>query len=298
MWINQQNVAPGAAPGASRNAASEGPPSAPRKPKRPQDFTPGGWAGSVMEHGERRLQSTRADASASLARSPRVPLTSTSDWQPDMMTDEPKPMTQCQKPSGWLGRLVVGNMNSRHSKLTDWGLSQIAIKRQDWALDVGCGGGKTVSKLATIANRGKVFGIDFSDVSVSVSRQLNARAIADGRVEIYEGSVSRLPFDANMFDLVTAIETHFWWLDLNGGLREIFRVLKPGGPLLVIAEIYKGALTRTAKLAEKVVPISGMKLLSRDEHHSLLVEAGFSEIQITTEEKKGWICGFGRKPAS
>jgi ubiquinone/menaquinone biosynthesis C-methylase UbiE len=45
-------------------------------------------------------------------------------------------------------------MNARHSKVTDWGLSQASIGKQDIILDVGCGGGRTVSKLAAIATKG------------------------------------------------------------------------------------------------------------------------------------------------
>ena len=189
-------------------------------------------------------------------------------------------------------------MNARHSKLTDWGLSHISMRPQDCVLDVGCGGGRTVNKLSSIATSGKVVGVDFSDVSVSVSKKLNARAIALGRVEIREASVSELPFNENTFDLATAIETHFWWPDLPAGLREIFRILKPGATLVVVAEIYKGADTKVAKIAEKIRPLSGMNLLSPDEHHAILANTGYSDIQISTEAKRGWICAVGRKPLS
>jgi SAM-dependent methyltransferase len=117
-----------------------------------------------------------------------------------------------------------------------------------------------------------------------------------GRVEIREGSVSQLPFAADMFDLVTAVETHFWWPDLPGDMREVLRVLKPGGMFIIIAEIYEGAKTRTAKLAEKYLPLSGMKLLSADEHRELFADATYSDIKIIEESGKGWICGVGRKP--
>lgn len=119
-----------------------------------------------------------------------------------------------------------------------------------------------------------------------------------GRVEIREASVSQLPFLGNSFDLVTAVETHFWWSDLPGGVREILRVLKPGGRLVVIAEIYKGANTTTAMLAEKYLPLSGMKLLSVDEHRELLANAGYSDIRVVTECRKGWICAMGSKLAT
>ena len=60
-------------------------------------------------------------------------------------------LDQCRKPSGWFGRLNLKRMNSGHSKLTDWGLAQVQIGKQFTILDVGCGGGRTVQKLAALA---------------------------------------------------------------------------------------------------------------------------------------------------
>jgi ubiquinone/menaquinone biosynthesis C-methylase UbiE len=188
-------------------------------------------------------------------------------------------------------------MNSRHSKVTDWGLSHISIETHDTILDVGCGGGRTVSKLAAIATEGKVCGLDYSKESVAVASRINREWIKMGRVEIREGTVSQLPFPDAVFDLVTAVETHFWWPDLSAGMREVLRVLKPGGTLIIIAEIYKGAQTATAKLAEKYLPLSGMALLSVDEHRELFANTGYSDIQVIDEPRKGWICGIGRKPS-
>jgi SAM-dependent methyltransferase len=207
-------------------------------------------------------------------------------------------VNQCQRPAGWLGRFVLWNMNSRHSKLTDWGLSHVSIGKHNIILDVGCGGGRTISKLAAVASEGKVFGVDHSAASVAFARKLNQVPIANGRVEIQEASVLQLPFGDNSFDLVTAVETHFWWPDLAAGMSELLRVLKPGGELAIIAEVYKGANTATARLSEKYAPISGMKLLGVDEHRELFANAGYSDIQVITEAGKGWICGTARKPAT
>jgi ubiquinone/menaquinone biosynthesis C-methylase UbiE len=186
-------------------------------------------------------------------------------------------------------------MNSRHSKVTDWGLSHISIDKHSTILDVGCGGGRTVNKLATIASQGKVYGVDFSGESVAFASRINKQWIEAGRVEIREASVSQLPFSADAFDVVTAVETHFWWPDVPADMREILRVLKPRGTLIIIAEIYKGANTTTAKLAEKYLPLSGMALLSVNEHRELFAKAGYSDIQIIDEPGKGWICGIGKK---
>lgn len=187
-------------------------------------------------------------------------------------------------------------MNVSHSKLTDWGLAHVTIENHHTILDIGCGGGRTVSKLAAIATQGKVFGVDFSEESIAATKRTNARCMAAGRVEVHHGSVSQLPFPDGLFDLVTAVETHFWWPNLPTDMREIFRVLKPGGHLIIIAEIYKGANTTVAKLAEKYASRTGMKLLSVDEHRELFANAGYSEVQVTALPDKAWICAIGKKP--
>ena len=212
------------------------------------------------------------------------------------MTSRTVPVNQCSKPTGWLGRFNLWRMNASHAGLTDWGLGHISVSDNYTILDVGCGGGRTISKLAAIATQGKVYGVDYSEESVAATKRTNARGIALGRVEICHGSVSQLPFPDGMFDLVTAVETHFWWPDLPGDMREVFRVTKPGGNLIVVAEVYKGAITRVSKLAEKYASRTGLMLLSADEHGQLLTNAGFSGVQVIEERTKGWICTFGRKP--
>jgi SAM-dependent methyltransferase len=204
-------------------------------------------------------------------------------------------INQCRKPTGWLGWFVLWSMNSSHSKLTDWGLGHVSVGKGDAILDVGCGGGRTVSKLAAIAPEGKVYGVDYSEESVAASKRTNARGIDAGRVEIRQGSVSQLPFSDGVFDLVTGVETHFFWPDLPGDVGEVFRVLKPGGTLVLIAEVYGGSKTKAGQLAEKYSAQTGMKLLSVEEHRELLEEAGYSDVRVIEERGKGWICAVGRK---
>jgi ubiquinone/menaquinone biosynthesis C-methylase UbiE len=208
------------------------------------------------------------------------------------------PVNQCSKPTGWFGRFTLWRMNASHSKLTDWGLAHVSIENHYTILDVGCGGGRTISKLAAIATQGKVYGVDYSEESVAAAKRTNAQWIDLGRVEVRHGSVSKLPFPDGMFDLITAVETHFWWPDLPGDMREVFRVLKPGGTLILIAEVYKGASTRVSQLAEKYASRTGMTLLSVDEHRELFTNAGYSDVQAIEESGKGWICSIGRKPTA
>jgi len=201
----------------------------------------------------------------------------------------------CGKPTGWFGRFLLRNMNSRHSKLTDWGLKHISINNHDTILEIGCGGGRTVAKLAAIATEGKVYGIDHSETSVAVARRTNEQWIEMGRVDIRQGSVSHLPFADDMFDLATAVETHYFWPDLPGDMREVLRVLKPGGKLIMIAEAYKGG--KHDFWIQKAGKLTTMAILSINEQSELFSKAGYSDIQMIEMYDKGWLCGSGRKPA-
>jgi ubiquinone/menaquinone biosynthesis C-methylase UbiE len=120
-------------------------------------------------------------------------------------------LANARKPTGRLGRFLIRAMNIRHYPMTNWGLSHLSIGNQDMILDIGCGGGGAVHKLAKIATNGKVWGIDLSDESVMVSRMTNKQFVQKGRVEIRQSSVSCLPFSDNMFDLVTAVNTHNYY---------------------------------------------------------------------------------------
>jgi len=213
------------------------------------------------------------------------------------MSAADKVIAQCRKPSGLFGRFILWDMNRHHSKLTDWGLSHVSIKKTDTILDIGCGGGRTIHKLAAMASAGKVYGVDYSDDSVAAARRANAHRIDIGRVEIQQASVSQLPFLNETFDLVTAIETHLFWPDLPNDFRETFRVLKPGGTLLIVAEIYKGGKHLEGvrkKIFDKHLA-ARMNLLTPDEHRELFTKAGFPDVEIFEELDKGWICGIGKK---
>ena len=201
---------------------------------------------------------------------------------------------QVRKPSGPLGKRVVRAMNLGHSKMTDWGLQQVTVPQSATILDIGCGGGRTVGQLAARAPAGKVVGLDYSAASVAVSRETNAGNIQAGRVQIEQGSVAALPFPDRTFDVVTAVETHYYWPDLPANVREVLRVLKPGGTFALIADTYRGGPLRL--LYGIVMPLLRAAYLSDAEHRDLLTQAGFAEVATNHVPGKNWICATGRKP--
>ena len=151
-----------------------------------------------------------------------------------------------------------------------------------------------MTKLAGAASRGTIHGIDYAQESVDAARRNNRQLIERGQVTIQQASVTELPFADNTFDLVTAVETHFWWQDLDAGMREVFRVLKPGGRLLVVAEFYNGG--KHAKYVDHLAEFTSMAILNIEEHHTMFSKSGFIDVRIVEDQTAGWICGVGVRP--
>ena len=136
-----------------------------------------------------------------------------------------------RKPKGKLGNLQLKSMNKEHTPVSLWGLKHLDIEDDDVILDVGCGGGMNINRMAQKAK--KVYGVDYSEESVKLSREVNQDFINKGKVEVLEGNVKMLPFEDNTFDIVTAFETVYFWPDIEKCFGEVKRVLKPGGKFLI-----------------------------------------------------------------
>jgi len=203
---------------------------------------------------------------------------------------------QCRKPSGLLGRFIGRAMNSGHAKIRRWGLTSISINPDSCVLDIGCGGGKGVKEIASFVSKGKVYGIDYSEDMVQLSKKVNDNLIKQGIVEIMYGTVSALPFPDNMFDFVTAIETYYFWPDLINDLIEVKRVLKPGAFLLLVHAAYKD--DQFEKRNSKLVNLLDIKIHTPDEYKDFLSEAGYHIEKIDNLLKKNWISVVAQKSES
>ena len=193
---------------------------------------------------------------------------------------------QYRCPTGVLGRTVAESMNRGHMDLSTWGLKHVRVEPDFVVLDVGCGGGKTISRLARRAFEGKVYGIDHSLDMVDYSREVNRKLVAQNRVEINEGSVDQTGFQDEFFDLVTAIETYYFWPNLAVAFRELRRILKTGGFLLVINEMIKDGIYEVEN-AETIAK-AHVHLLSLVEIQRILRSEGFLNLKVFRKRKSGW----------
>jgi ubiquinone/menaquinone biosynthesis C-methylase UbiE len=202
-------------------------------------------------------------------------------------------MDQFRHPTGRRGRFVAALMNRGHKPLTLWGLTHLKIESHHIILDVGCGGGKTVNRLARLAPLGKVFGIDYSADMVKYSKKVNKKLIAEDRVEIVRGSVEKMGLSDRFFDLITAIETYYFWPTFSGALKEILRVMKHSGHLLMVNEMVKDGVyeVKYAKTIEKahvhLVPLGVTK--------DILEAVGFEDVQIFTKSGSPWNAVLAKK---
>ncbi len=111
------------------------------------------------------------------------------------------------------------------------GFVALAAPRPDWAaLDVATGTGHTA--LAVAPHVGSVVGIDLTPEMLAEAERLRAER-AVGNVVFRQGDVHRLPFGDGSFDLVTCRRAAHHFSDIALALREIRRVLRPGGCLLI-----------------------------------------------------------------
>ncbi len=158
-----------------------------------------------------------------------------------------------RKPEGKLGNIQLKSMNKEHTPVSLWGLKHLNISPDDIVLDIGCGGGMNINRMAQTAK--KVYGVDYSIESVNLSKEVNEDLIREGRVEVHEGDVMDLPFDDDTFDIVTAFETVYFWPDIIKSFGEVKRVLKPGGMFLIGCES-NGTNNLAMKFFDKVIDIT------------------------------------------
>src|SRR5215216_489302 len=169
-------------------------------------------------------------------------------------------------------------------------VDQALIHTSDSVLDVGCGTGEVTLLAKTRAKNGSVYGIDPAPEMIAVARRKAARKGLD--IDFRVGVIEALPFPDSSLDVVTSsLMMHHLPDNLKVlGLAEIYRVLKPGGRLL-IADFMRPtgsllnhlfiAFTRHQRLQKGIDDLQGF-----------LKHAGFS--QVTQADEKVLVIGFVR----
>jgi len=196
-----------------------------------------------------------------------------------------------RKPQGEEGIQMLQRMNQSHYTVTGWALDFLTFQEDNQVLDIGCGGGATLKRMSEYIRSGHLTGIDYSKVSVDLSREFNEKDIQSGKMEVLEASVEKLPFEEKTFDKIVTVESFYFWPDPVENLKEVFRVLKEGGTFLLVAEIYQKDDLKKETMEE----VTNYQLLNPtiEEFQKMFLQAGFSDIHIHTKEEEDWICVEG-----
>nr|WP_303230992.1 class I SAM-dependent methyltransferase [uncultured Blautia sp.] len=194
------------------------------------------------------------------------------------------------KPKEIGGKIMVHMMNTGHSSMAEWGFTHMEIQSDDVCLDIGCGGGANVRKLLENSPYGRVTGIDYSEISVEKTRKINKAGIESKRCEILQGDVMKLPFRDEIFDVITAFETIYFWPDICEAFKQVYKILKVGGTFMICNES-NGENPRDEKWTNR---IQGMKIYNSEQIKKFLEDAGFTDVKVD-KTKKGWICVVVKK---
>ncbi|MBQ2612896.1 MAG: class I SAM-dependent methyltransferase [Methanobrevibacter sp.] len=188
-------------------------------------------------------------------------------------------ITQCMKPHGEEGVETIKNMNENHQPISEFAFKCVDVGTNDRILDIGCGGGVNIEKFLKLTDN-NVDGIDYSDVSVKESAKRNQKAIGDKRCRIIQADVSKMPIDDEVYDLVSAFETIYFWPDIENTFKEVLRIIKPGGQFM-IAQGTDGNHPDDEKWLNSV---EGMTVYTASELEKYLLNAGFGSVESFKKE--------------
>jgi ubiquinone/menaquinone biosynthesis C-methylase UbiE len=181
-------------------------------------------------------------------------------------------MSQVSRPTGFFGKLLSRGMAWGHRSFYKNTARILNLKNDDKYLEIGFGSGLFIKKY--VRHVSHIDGLDYSEDMVKLASSINKDLIDSGKAEFITGDASALPWKDAEFSVVVGIETFFFWSEPEASLKEIFRVLIPGGRLVIEMAYNKDDGRDHAKQIEKY----GLKLYSTEEMVSLLKEAGFSDV--------------------
>lgn len=159
----------------------------------------------------------------------------------------------------------------------------INLKEGDIILDLGCGAGLDLYFYAkAVGAKGRVYGLDISEDMVSKAKS-NMELVGIKNVEIKCGYSDNLPFDDNSFDVVASNGIYNLSPDKEKVMREVFRVLKPGGRTVFCEIVLREPLSENErKNINDWFRCIGGALVERD-FLALMEKVGFKNIEVISK---------------
>jgi ubiquinone/menaquinone biosynthesis C-methylase UbiE len=164
-------------------------------------------------------------------------------------------------------------MEDHHSDITDQTIALMNIQPSDRILDLGCGTGWGSRRLARTANTGEAVGLDVADEMLHRAEEASSEF---NNIRYVWGSAENIPALDGLFTKVLSVESFYYYADQNKALRELKRVMAPGGQLFILINLYKDNHYSLRWVGELKVPVQA---LSEAEYISLLERHGFRNVE-------------------
>jgi ubiquinone/menaquinone biosynthesis C-methylase UbiE len=148
------------------------------------------------------------------------------------------------------------------------------LQPEDDYLEIGCGSGIFMKLYASHVR--SITGLDHSEDMVKLATHYNRKCVEEGTAEFRQGEASELPWEDEKFSAAVAIATFMFWPNSLESLKEIHRVLRPGGRLVISL----GWNADDGKDHTKHIKKYGIKLYTGKQMQAMFQEAGFSESSI------------------
>jgi ubiquinone/menaquinone biosynthesis C-methylase UbiE len=189
--------------------------------------------------------------------------------------DAEREKTQFELPRGFAGRILLMFMNRAHKSFYENVAKALELRSEDNLLEIACGNGHFIKNYASYVH--SVAGLDLSELCIKLATKKNKERVVAGSAEFVLGEATRLPWEDNKFSVATSIAGVMIFPNPLESLKEMYRVLGPGGRVVIGVEWN----AEDRKQPSNDIKKYGMKVWTEDDVINMLKEAGFSDIAIT-----------------
>ncbi len=174
----------------------------------------------------------------------------------------------------WAEHDAGKGMEVVHRPITERTLEEMSLSAADRVLELGCGDGWATRTLATkVGATSLVVGVDVSDGMV---QQARAKSAQFANLQFICGSAQRLPCKADTFTKLLSVESFYYFEDQRAVLRELLRVLAPGGQIFVLICLYSDHPDSLQMLNEVKMPLH---VRSAVEYRRMFESVGWTGVQ-------------------
>jgi len=158
------------------------------------------------------------------------------------------------------------------------------IKKGDVVIDLGSGAGNDafIARHET-GDGGKVIGIDFTPAMIEKART-NAEARGVNNVEFRQGDIEKIPVTANVADVVVSNCVLNLVPNKDAVIKEIYRVLKPGGHFSISDIVLEGQLPKEIKEAAEMYAGCVAGAIEKEVYLELIESNGFKNITVQKDK--------------